>query len=78
MMSRVFAVKSVEEANEVVKARKGIAELPWCGREECGLTLEESLDARVLGFPVDEIRVEGKCINCDRDATNILRIAKTY
>jgi prolyl-tRNA synthetase len=78
LRERTFRVKSLEEVAELVKARRGIVEVPWCGRGECGLTLEEGLEAKILGTAVEPVMVEGQCVNCDREATKLLRTAKTY
>lgn len=78
LRERTFKVNSLDEARELIRARRGIVELPWCGGEECGLALEGNLDARVLGSPVDRIETRGLCINCSKDSKSALRIAKTY
>jgi len=71
---------NIEEASEKMKLG-GIVEVPWCGSEECGLAIEDTLNARVLGEPVDEyrkLRGKLKCINCGKESDKVLRIAKTY
>ena len=78
LKERTFAVNNLEEAGKLIKARRGIIEVPWCGRDECGSALEESLDARILGSPVERMDVKGPCINCDKNAISVLRVAKTY
>jgi prolyl-tRNA synthetase len=78
LKERTFMAKSLEEVAELVKARKGIVEVPWCGRDECGLALEESLEAKILGTAVEPVKIEGRCTNCDKEATKLLRTAKTY
>ncbi|MEM2058585.1 MAG: proline--tRNA ligase, partial [Thermoproteota archaeon] len=75
---RFYKVKSLDEAGELIKARRGIVEVPWCGRDECGSTLEDNTEARVLGSPLGAAAEKGKCISCDREASNSLRLAKTY
>ncbi|NPA05417.1 MAG: proline--tRNA ligase [Crenarchaeota archaeon] len=72
---------SVEEARSIVSKRMGVVEVPWCGREECGHRLEELLDAKILGTPLDEDAswVDGeKCMACGAKAVTVLRAAKTY
>ncbi|RLE54606.1 MAG: hypothetical protein DRJ26_01665 [Candidatus Methanomethylicota archaeon] len=54
-------------------------EIPWCGSEECGLKAGEEIDARVLGEAIDITeKVIDKCVVCGKEATKILRLAKTY
>ena len=79
---KVRKVKSVNEAKSVLEKEKGIVELPWCGKEECGLKLEELLEAKTLGSPVsflEKVDVEGmKCPVCGEKAKTKIRLAKTY
>jgi len=78
LRERTLRAKSLEEIAELIKARRGIVEVLWCGRSECGLTLEESLEAKILGTAMEPVKVEGQCVNCYREATKVLRVAKTY
>ncbi len=75
-------VDTIEEAKEVFEDRRGIVEIPWCGSEECGLKMEEELDAKMLGTPYPEEKArapEGKrCPICGREARFIARFARTY
>jgi len=78
LRERTFRVKSLEGVAELIKAKRGIIEVLWCGRGECGLVLEESLEAKILGTALEPVKIEGQCINCDKEATKLLRVAKTY
>ena len=78
LRERTLEAKNLEEIAELIKARRGIVEVLWCGRSECGLTLEESLEAKILGTAMEPVKVEGRCVNCDGEATKVLRVAKTY
>ena len=78
LRERTFKAQSLEEGAELIKARRGIVEVLWCGRSECGLALEEGLEAKILGVAIEPAKVEGQCVNCDRGATKVLRVAKTY
>lgn len=76
---RVFRVDNLEKANELLRDRAGIVELLWCGEEECGHELEERVNASLLGTPVDIIeKIVGKCLVCQKQASNIVRLAITY
>ena len=76
----VKRVETVEEARRVLEEERGIVELPWCGREECGRKLEELVDAGVLGSPLEKPEwVKGKrCPVCGRPAVTSIRLAKKY
>ncbi|HEC81639.1 MAG TPA: proline--tRNA ligase, partial [Thermoplasmatales archaeon] len=74
LKSNFFRVTSVEEA----KGKRGIVEIPWCGREECAVEMETILDMRTLGEPLDFERYEGICPVCGEKAETWVRLAKTY
>ncbi|UCH69867.1 MAG: proline--tRNA ligase [Candidatus Bathyarchaeota archaeon] len=79
MKDRIHRVDSLEEAKQLLRKRAGIVEVLWCSHAECGHQLEEAVDARVLGVPVDtEEKVSGKCIVCGRRAENVVRVAIAY
>jgi len=76
--SKIRRANTLDEAKKLLEAKAGVVEVPWCGRDECGLKLEDELQARVLGSPVGEVKVEGKCVVCGKEAKSLLRVAKTY
>ncbi|ACJ16055.1 prolyl-tRNA synthetase [Thermococcus onnurineus NA1] len=83
LRTHIKRVDTIEEAKAVFEDRRGIVEIPWCGEEECGLKMEEELDAKMLGTPYPEEKakegIEGKkCPVCGRDAKFIARFARTY
>ena len=67
-------VKDVEDA----KGKRGIVEVPWCGKESCALEMETILDMKTLGEPLGEERCEGSCSVCGEKAKTWVRLAKTY
>ncbi|NJE84502.1 proline--tRNA ligase [Thermococcus sp. CX2] len=83
LRSHIKRVDTIEEAKAVFEDRRGIVEIPWCGEEECGLKMEEELEAKMLGTPYPEEKAregtEGKkCPICGREAKFIARFARTY
>jgi len=79
--SHIKRVDTLEEAKALFEDRRGVVEIPWCGDEECGLRMEEELDAKMLGtpYPEENAKVEGKkCPVCGREAKFIARFARTY
>lgn len=79
LSERVFRVSSLEEARSWINARRGIAEIPWCGSEDCGLKMEEETNATALGTPWPGEDATGeKCAVCGRPAVTWMRMAKTY
>jgi len=79
MNEHVYRVDKLEEANRLLKKRAGIVEVLWCGNEECAHKLEEEVNARVLGTPVDlKEKVTGNCVVCGKKAKDIIRVAVAY
>jgi len=79
---KIKEIDYLDEAKDILKNERGIVELPWCGREECGLRMEEILEAKTLGTPVfalEKIDVTyKKCPICGKQAKTKVRLAKTY
>jgi len=61
-----------------LEKRNGIIEVPWCGEEKCGLTMEEEVDMTSLGIPYPEKAADGNCVVCGKAALHWLRLAKSY
>ena len=79
MKERVYRVNSLGEAKTLLKRKAGIVEVPWCGKDECGHSLEEAVEARLLGFPEDITeKVDDKCVVCGEPAKNVVRVAQAY
>lgn len=81
--THIKRVDTIEEAKKVFEDRRGIVEIPWCGEEECGLKMEEELEAKMLGIPYPEEKAKAppegkKCPVCGREAKFIARFARTY
>jgi prolyl-tRNA synthetase len=79
IQERVYRVNRLSEAKSLLKRKAGIIEMPWCGTDECGHNLEETLGARLLGFPEDtKERTDGKCLVCEKQTMNFVRVALAY
>jgi prolyl-tRNA synthetase len=79
MKEHVYRVDRLSEAKSLLKRKAGIVEVPWCGKDECGHSLEEMAEARLLGFPEDTTeKVDGKCLVCGEAANNVVRVALAY
>lgn len=81
LRQNVKRLKGLDEAETIAKTGEpfSILELPWCGRDECGLRLEEKLELRALGTPYPEEKAEGlKCAFCSGEAQSFLRLSRQY
>ena len=80
LQTKVRRSETLEEAKRVLEEERGIVELPWCGRQECGLKMEEEVGAGVLGSPLERPEwVRGRrCPVCGQPAVTSIRLAKKY
>lgn len=74
--AHTFRLAKVEDA----RGKNGVVELPVCEREDCGHGIEEALDVRTIGVPVDaDADASGeRCAHCTKPARDWVRFAKTY
>jgi prolyl-tRNA synthetase len=73
LKENMVRVSDLEEAKE----RRGIIEIPWCRKKGCALEMEEILDMKTLGEPIDG-SYNGECPVCREEAKTWIRLAKTY
>jgi prolyl-tRNA synthetase len=79
MNVHVYRVNQFEKAKKLLRKKAGIVEILWCGNAECGHKLEEEVNARVLGTPLDlEETIAGNCVVCGKKAKEIMRTAVAY
>ena len=75
---RVSRAKTLKEAREALARKQGIVQLPWCGNEECGLSMEEKVGASVLGRALDARLIDAPCPVCKGKPEAVIRLAKKY
>ncbi len=79
--SRIARFNNLEDAREYLNSSRGVVELPWCGRHECGIKMSELVDADTLGTPLnlsmDEVS-NAKCVVCGSNANTLMRLAKKH
>ncbi|MGP3667539.1 MAG: proline--tRNA ligase [Candidatus Bathyarchaeota archaeon] len=80
-LNRIYRVRDVEEIVKMLNNGVFVFEAGWCGKDRCGLMLEEKTNLNVLGVPVDknfDDKNEERCIICQEKAELIIRLAKSY
>jgi prolyl-tRNA synthetase len=76
MASQIIDSPSIEDAEEKLREKGGIIRTVWCGEKECGLEIEEVLNATLLGTSAEETGEE--CLSCKGDGKHILLISRSY
>ena len=74
--TQIHVVRKIEEARKA----GAIVVLPLCTKAECGHGVEEALDYKTLGVPLDETSdAKGeRCASCGQAAVEWVRFARTY
>lgn len=75
---RIFEVENLAEARNLLADREGIVRMPWCGKERCGLRIEEETGGDVLGREIDIDEKMGECPICEEDDSEPVLISKTF
>lgn len=71
--ANVHTIASYEEAPLVGLVRTG-----WCGKESCGLAMEERLDRGILGTPYLGEAFQGRCLECGEETSTVAYAGRTY
>jgi len=76
-MAQVIRTAMVENPIDIEEVPE-IMKVGWCGKEECGLKIEEKTDTSALGTAENEEKADGRCPVCGDPAKTYLYFAKTY
>jgi prolyl-tRNA synthetase len=57
---------------------KGIIRAGWCGKESCGLAMEEKLNRGILGTPYFGEEFKGRCLECGDATDTVAYAANSY
>jgi prolyl-tRNA synthetase len=73
-----FLHANISRSETLDKVPDNIMEVPWCGKESCGLEMEEKTELKTLGTPIPPEPCAGACPICGQQATTWVRLANTY
>ncbi len=71
-------VNTIEDANRLLKSRAGIIELSWCGKSNCGHEIEDQVQAKLLGIPLETGKKKSNCVICGKKASTVVRVSVSY
>ncbi|MGM0770151.1 MAG: proline--tRNA ligase [Halobacteriota archaeon] len=75
--ARIFECETIDDVRD--KVSEGIAHVPWCGEEKCGLEMDVQVGAGILGIPSDqEENGDYKCPVCGKATGTRVYVSRTY
>lgn len=75
---KIFWTEDIEEAKEKLDKREGIIKIPWCGKEDCGLRIEDKTGGDILGREINGEKRSGECPICGEKTDEPVLVAQTY
>ena len=75
---KIQKVDTIEKAREMMDNRDGIIKVYWCGKEECGLALEDEPGGDVPGREINRKEDTGECLICGEKNSEQVLVSKTY
>jgi len=78
LISNIITASTIDEAkNKLAENKGGIVRMPWCGKDNCGLKIEETMGVSSLGHNPWE-KADGKCVICGSEAKYYFYVGKKY
>ena len=78
LAEKTTLVVNYEEFKQIVEGKGGFIKAAWCGNPECEAKIKEETGAtiRVRPFPKEEAHIG--CVNCGREAKEVVYFARSY
>jgi prolyl-tRNA synthetase len=78
LFKNTHVTSSLDELKRVLKEKRGIVQVPWCGAAECEGRIKEETSGKILNMPLDQKGVSGRCVICSQSAKAIANVAVSY
>jgi prolyl-tRNA synthetase len=72
----IFTPKNYSEFRDGVQ--DGWAFCHWCGDPKCEAKIKEETKATIRCIPMDQEKIKGRCIHCEKEATEMAYFARSY
>ncbi|HHX87442.1 MAG TPA: proline--tRNA ligase [Firmicutes bacterium] len=66
------------EFAETIEKERGLFLSPWCGNQECEVTIKNDTKATIRCIPFQASPVEGECLVCGRPAAHQVYLGRSY
>jgi prolyl-tRNA synthetase len=78
MDENTHTVDNYDEFKTIIDKQRGLIFAPWCGSQECEVSVKDETGATIRCIPMDAQPNPGKCIHCGDNATSWVYFAKAY
>ncbi len=78
LKSFMHLVEDYDALKKTLKEKGGIASAPWCGDGDCENKIKEETGAKITNIPLDQGKMDSKCIYCGKTAKERANFARSY
>lgn len=78
MEERTWTARSMDEMREIFSDRSGFVKAMWCGCRECEDALKEELAVTSRCIPLDQEKIDDKCVVCGKPAEKMVYWGRAY
>ncbi len=75
--SHIVEVKTMDQLEEAIRARRGFVKTGWCEQQSCEDAVRERTGASPRVIPLDDVP-SGACVGCGKPATATMYYARAY
>jgi len=74
----ITVVKNMEEFKKVIEEKGGFLKVCWCGEESCEEKIKVETGATIRVVPFEKEEVFSNCIYCNKEAKEVVYMARSY
>ncbi len=78
MKAMIHITDDYSDLKDILSEKKGIVSAPWCGNVACEDKIKEETGAKITNIPLDQKKIDGKCVYCGKPASERANFAKSY
>lgn len=78
LKKHITVVKNMEEFKKVIEEKGGFLKVCWCGEESCEEKIKVETGATIRVVPFEKEEVFSNCIYCNKEAKEVVYMARSY
>ncbi|QQG49043.1 MAG: proline--tRNA ligase [archaeon] len=78
LQENISQAASLSELKSVIEAKRGVVQVPWCGKASCEAKFKEAAGGKIVNYPIDQKATGMKCASCSEEATVVANYARSY